>query len=148
MHRFTVLRINYILELMKGKKREEVDKQFTFSANVTKIDYFKTYCNYLLCNIDNDVDFLKYASNDNYQINYDLIKIIMKNGHKEFVSTEELYDRVLSKLDNISVRFINDIEYYYKKIPSFKEFIDNYFQDITLKFIDKGDINVGNKKSK
>lgn len=148
LHRFTVMRLNYLLELMGKSKKEDIDKKYTFKATVKQTDFFKTYCNYLLCNIDNDIKTVYNCYTDDYKIISDKVELRYNNGNKIKISSNELYEMVLSRIDNISSRILTEIEYYYKKIPSFKQFIDNYFKDLKLKFIDKGEVNVGNRKSK
>ena len=52
MHRFSVLRTLYLIEMMHAKgnieKEKEIHEKYRIPALVENIDYIKTYSNYLL----------------------------------------------------------------------------------------------------
>lgn len=124
IHRFHILKVAYLGELAKCKTQEEIDyvnTRFTIPAKVEKIDYFKSYCSYLLNNFHKNANssfWLRCDKKDPSLCVFD-----QKTNHFSFTD-EELLEYVKSNLYN-SVFDNYEIMYYSQKYPSFNDFINN-----------------------
>jgi hypothetical protein len=134
LHRYTILRIHYLLEKMNNQiSEEELNEKYTIPVNLEKIDYFKTYCNYLLRMLDNNISCV-VASLENY--NYTgFVEIRYNDRQTKVVDDFELKKIVLQSLQNLNETSLASIMYYYEIIQSFKEFVDNNFEELKIKII-------------
>lgn len=124
IHRFNILKVCYFGEIKKCRSQEEIDavnKKFTIPVQVSKIDIFKSYCNYLLNRFQSDnVWFSIDKSNSKLSIlSYEMKKITLNN--------HELLQHIS---DNIKPEIIeeSEINYFCQKYPSFKEFLSLYIE--------------------
>ena len=120
LHRFTILRFHFLLDCMKKEKSEEELREI-YKIPVTlsyKLNYFKTYCNYLIQKGDPSVSDILF--------NEDETTIFHKDKSSKTISEEELISLVTKSLEKLDFESLKEIEEYYKTIPSFHEFIDKY----------------------
>ena len=143
MHRYTILRLHYLIEkILLNKNEQELNQKYTIPVNLKKTDYFKTYCNYLLQTIDNNISFLKSHLDENY--NYtNFTEVITKDGKKQILSDQELKELVEHNLTNTNEITLMNISYYYYQYQSFKDFIDNNFKELAQKITSKKGENYG-----
>lgn len=132
LHRYTVLRLHYINELSKIKgnkeKEEELRKKYTIPVRLTKVDLFKTYCQFLIKEASQD---RVYVCN-NYDSNFDRTGLVeVTEGNKRAIlNDEELLEYTKYKIINMpsqmrewfNLRMVNYSEQY----ESFKSFINTY----------------------
>ena len=135
MHRFHVLRLLYLSELTKIPKEDveakaELKKKYTIKANVRTINYFQSYCNFLLKKLRVIPSFYMSANYDSDCNLTGKVDITIEDETRT-LTNEELLSSVKRATKKSEVvkeeRFFDSIEYYYEKYPSFKEFIDGYF---------------------
>lgn len=54
LHRYTVLRLHYLNERIQGKlSLKELNKKYQIPVTLSKTDFFKTYCNFMLMKFSN-----------------------------------------------------------------------------------------------
>ncbi len=128
LHRFHILKCSYLGEISKCKTREEmdeVDKKFVIPVKVSKIDIFKSYCNFLLHNFSLG-DYWFYCDgkrSDLCEISYSSSKVKLTDY--------ELVSFIKERVDFSKVS-IKELDYLCQEYPSFKEFMDEYFMDFML----------------
>ena len=124
-HRFCLLRFFYLLDSFKKEKSEEELREiYTIPATLDdKVNYFKTYCNYLLSKTNMDIKYISfYCSQDEDK---DKCTIFYKsNGEKKQISLDQLLALTQESVLLADSYAIYEIMNYYDSIPSFKEFID------------------------
>ena len=132
MHRYTVLRIHYLLEKLKNKiPEEELNKKYSIPVKVRKRDYFKTYCNYLLSLLDSNLDYISAHLDSDCKYT-GLVKVVFKDGEEKIMSDLELKELVSQSIKNINDSSLSLISYNYNNYQTFKEFIDNNFEELKL----------------
>lgn len=92
MHRFSVLRTLYLIEMMHAKdnieKEKEIHEKYRIPALVENIDYIKTYSNYLL-SVLNISDWVKKELDENHKMTGRTI-VELKSGGSLTLTDEEL----------------------------------------------------------
>lgn len=135
LHRYTLLRILYINELKKvkgDKEKEELVKQkYSIPVEVTKVDLFKTYCQYIIKFIASDNTFLSNEYDKNYK-NTGKVELYSK-GKMTILDDEQLLNYTKKLMMNLpsylKELLINDINMNCKFYASFKFFIETYFSE-------------------
>lgn len=132
LHRFHVLKIHYLTELANAAlsdnvKIDEINAKYTIPVQVCKVNYFRTYCNFMLNAIFENV-WVSEERDSNFN----------KTGKMKI----EYQDNKLILTDDEVITLINDnlyknsyfcstiVENYYKKYGTFKEFIDENFPSL------------------
>ena len=110
LHRFTLLRILYLKELADANgDKEKIDKlkeKYTIPVRTTKINIDKTYCKYILNQIDvNEGDklIIKDITNE-YDENYkptDNVEFFTFSGDKTILTVEELKNKTKDGLNKV-----------------------------------------------
>lgn len=124
MHRYSVLRSLYCIEMINAKGNDEKERviyeKYKIPVLVSKIDYIKTYANYILTTlkIANDVS----NERDFNFCNTGRVKIVLSNDEKLFFTNEEL------------LNYIGDIMRSNKENPVLKEMLKNANQNF-LRFL-------------
>ncbi len=146
LHRFNVMRAHYLAELLKLDPNDRLGisnlrKKYTFPATVGEIDYFKTYCSFIIQSCDFNIG-IETAYDENYNIldEVSITKADDPNYKKNFKDNELLncvykaLDKFLqnSTEDNIH-RLADRIEHSYEQFDSFKQFYDTYLYMYNLK---------------
>ena len=127
-HRYTILRLHYLLECMNGGDLEQLKDKYTIPVIIEKTDFFKTYCNYLLCNLDMSVKFIynEIDKDGNFTGN---VVILKNNDSREVIGVDELKNLVALHLESIGSNKLEIIREDYSKYDSFKRFIDENFEN-------------------
>ncbi len=139
LHRFNVMRVHYLAELLKLDPNDKLGisnlkKKYTFPAAVSEIDYFKTYCSFIIQSCDfNTVIETAYDENYNVLDEVSIIKADDPNYKKNLTDNELLkcmhkaLDRFLQNSTEDDVhRLAERIKLAYEQFDSFKEFYDTY----------------------
>lgn len=140
LHRYTLLRILYLSEAVQAngnrEKLAELAKKYTIPADVTGIDFDKTYCKYLLKHITTEdqewnITDIYTEYDRNYRATGNCV-ITYGNGETEVLTNEELL--ALTKERVFEDEHFKDnyqtLQKMYNKYPSFALFIDEEFSDI------------------
>ena len=147
MHRFIVLRLLYLSELVKAgddpQKIEELRQKYTVPMDVTEIEKEKTYSKFLIMianKFENNPEKRIYSIRDEYSNHKKTgrVEVIYGKKDKEIVSEDELLERAkketiekkLFAKENMGMAW--DVISAYKKYPSFQQFIHENFHDIDL----------------
>jgi len=138
LHRFMILKINYLIQLYKGIPEYELAKEYSVPVEYTEINLNKTYLNYIASLFITDkfdvraelVDF-KYTDN-----------LYVKFNNEEYIfNEEELKEFLLSKLEELKETdyfeyedIISDIwqECLWDKNNYLKEFINTNIPNISF----------------
>lgn len=117
-----------------------MDKKYSIPVKVKKKDYFKTYCNYLLSLLDNNIDYVSAYLDNNY--NYTgLVKVSFKDGTQKIMNDIELKVLVKENIKNINDNSLYLISYNYDNYQTFKYFIDTNFEELKVLIMrQKGEI--------
>lgn len=146
IHRYIVLRLLYLSEYVKAKgNKGEIDRlkeKYKIEVKLSRLDKIKTYCKFLLmtskCGIK-DIEAEYDGKNWRYTGRFFIIK---KNNEKIVIETDEdliEYVRNQAKIINQS---IGNLQWYYGKYESFRNFLEEYFADtLDIKQLDDGKIN-------
>lgn len=71
LHRFTVLKIHYAMEMIKAKgdiiKEKQLEEKYVVPCQITQLDYIKTYCNYILNTYSPDRTRVELDLDENYE---------------------------------------------------------------------------------
>lgn len=128
LHRFTILRFHYLLDKMKGEKsEEELRKLYTIPVNVEgKINCKKTYCNYLISLLNNEISYISFNSETN------IIKLMKKDNTSVDIDEEQLLSLAQQCCEYINNYDLYEITKYYNSIESFKNFVDEYIPNLSL----------------
>lgn len=133
LHRFHVLRMLYLNDVSRIDSEEEKQKirdKYVIKVKSSSLDYVKTYCNFILSKLD-----LRCWVSNEYDASYNKTgKTRVEVGDERFIMTdEELVQFTLTKFRETNLG-ANDLEYLNymiqdacDKIPSFNEFMNNYF---------------------
>jgi hypothetical protein len=146
LHRYTVLRIHYLLEKIKGQKSEtELNEKYTIPVKVSKIDYFKTYCNYLLRLLNNNISDIRNKYDKDYNCT-GLVIVETRDGQTTIADDTTLKELVIDSFEYLNDTSLQSIRCYYEQYQSFKNFIDENFKEVKMKIINKkGDNNEHNQ---
>ncbi len=139
LHRFNVMRIHYLAELLKLDPNDKLGisnlrKKYTFPAEVGEIDFFKTYCSFIIQSCAFDIE-IETAYDENYNI-LDEVCITKANdpNYKKIFKDNELLNCMHKALDKFlqnsteddAHRLAERINRAYEQFDSFKEFYDAY----------------------
>ena len=131
LHRFTVLRFHYLLDCMrKEKSYEELRELYTIPVTLTsRVNYKKTYCNYLIQITNFDISFISFDYRE------DKITIYYKSDDKKEVINEEmLLNLAIQSVDLLDSYSLLKLQSYYSSLDSFRSFIDTYIPSLLDKF--------------
>ena len=126
LHRYTVLRFHYLVDRMKKNKNEEELKEM-YKIPVTycgKVNYKKTYCNYMISRIDHDIELVVFNSKNNEA------KIYYSNKQSKIVTEEELLNMIAQSVDLLSIFDLEEIKSNYDRYESFRKFVDEYIPNL------------------
>jgi len=149
LHRYTILRIHYLLEKYQNKQSlEELEKKYTIPVILNRTDYFKTYSNYLIRHLDGMITSFYVERDNNFQLT-GKTEITLQDGKKYLLSDEELKVLIQNKLTNISEQSLSQIHNNYLTYKTFKNFIDTNFEELKKSFENlKGENNVRTHSSR
>ena len=133
LHRYTILKMHYLNDLIKStsaSSRRALKEKYKIPVRIQRINYIKTYCNYLL---DTFFSIDLYQERDGKGRTTGKTKIISEK--KEIVMTdEELIKYTREKLKNVDSILYENVEKAVslrsEKYQSFQNFIQEYFSDI------------------
>lgn len=140
LHRYTLLRALYLSEAAQAngniKKLAELSKKYTIPADVTGIDFDKTYCKYLLKKVKSDdkewnvVDVRTEYDSNNIPTGNAVIEY--GSGEKEVLSNELLLTLTKERVgeDENYINNYPEIQAMYDRYLSFAMFMDEEFSDI------------------
>lgn len=97
MHRYSVLRSLYLIEMAKGNDNQSIREKYTISALVSRIDYVKTYSNYILTSLK-VVDWLSNERDPETNQITGRAKLEFRDGSKLFLTDQELIAYVAEML--------------------------------------------------
>ena len=146
LHRYSVLRLLYLSELVKIDGDEEriqkLKRKYTIKVDVTEIDRNKTYSKYLIMLANrHEIDPKKMIREMNTVVNEnhdatDKVEICYKNGDRQIVNEEQLIDMarrvsmdklLLSKDDDEMTREVRET---FKKYESFRQFFQEVLPNV------------------
>lgn len=127
LHRFTILKVNYLIEYEMSNKTEEeiasLNKKYTFPVKSKKLDYIKTYSNLILNYINNDFDLrTEYDENDRKT---GRVELYQKNKKVGTLTDQELI-ALTSEFLSTHQALIPLLLRHVILIPSFKRYITEY----------------------
>lgn len=139
MHRFTVLKIHYILEKYRGKDEGELRKKFTIPVVTKRLDIVKTYCAYLM-KLMNDTISVRNELDTNYR-NTGKALVSEEGSENRVFSDEELiiYTMELIMKYGVDVANLIRLSNAIENNPSFGDFLKVHFSELMdeiLKFKD------------
>lgn len=130
LHRFTILRIFYLLENNKQKlSLDEIRKKYTIPVIAKKLDKIKTYCAFLI-ELINENSYVRSDLDENYH-KTGLVEIKQDNNTIKLTDEELIIyvTELLSKTD-LDVKTLLRISRHYEINESFASFLKIHFQDI------------------
>lgn len=146
LHRYTILRLLYLSEYVKarGNKGEinRLKEKYRIEVYLSRLDKIKTYCKFLLmtskCGIK---DIEREYDRKNWKCTERLF--IIKNNNEKIVieNDEDLIEYVRTQTEIIN-QSIGNLQRYYDKYESFRNFLEEYFADtLGIKQLEDGKIN-------
>ena len=134
MHRYTVLRTHYFNELLNGETDQALLREkYVIPVQVSKINYFRTYSNYILQNYSNEIGDLWNVRDADGKLTED-VRLIFRGGTEKIVSEAELKGIVESVLAVTDGNYeLLGIKESYDQYPSFKQYIDTNFPEFSEK---------------
>lgn len=144
LHRYTALRIHYLNEFLKSGSdidRSKLKEKYMIPVCARKIDYVKTYSNFILRRLDTNVEYIYSNYTEGYSVQTDLLDIEYKDGTTVTLNDEQL----IVLVRDILVKSMNDkknpdyfvwgseydykfgdwlVEKFYNSDVSFKNFVD------------------------
>lgn len=116
--------------MKKEKSDDELRELYTIPVTITsKINYKRTYCNYLIQIVNPDISYISFNDRENK------ITIYYKSDNKEEVINEEqLLNMAIQSVDMIDSYSLPRIQFYYNNLDSFHSFIDTYIPSLLDKF--------------
>lgn len=129
MHRYHLLRIHYLNELMKTSnesERNQLRNKYMIPVKMETIDLFKTYSNFLIALAAFPIHLSK---NRDKQLHQTSDSVLYYNNEKYVFSDKQLLYFLRQNIDKMSGRSstINKLCEY---IPSFNEYINSYFPEL------------------
>lgn len=130
MHRFTVLKIHYLLEKHRGKEEMMLRKKYMIPVVSKKLDLVKTYCAYLIHLID-DTILISNALDDNYR-NTGNALVSDLEGNKRVLTDQELVSYTMEVIvqNGVNVANLIKLSNMIEKNFSFYEFLKTYFSEL------------------
>lgn len=133
LHRYTILRLHYLNEISKASSEEEklaIKEKYKIPVKVEKIDYIKTYCNYLLDYFFDIKIRMEYDDNNNYTGNV----VFSEQKTKRIMNDIGLLEFTSSCFQRLNPSFIETIRRIIdakcRAYPSFQKFIQDNFSEI------------------
>jgi len=130
LHRYSVLKILCLSELVHAQTQEEKDRiylKYKIPAKVSNVDYIKTYCNYLL-NCMGSFSFVWLSNEYDEYYNTTGRSRLDIGDNRKIVTDEEL---ILFIRNNISfISNIDEIRSYMENYESFNTFICTYIPEL------------------
>lgn len=129
MHRFTILRIMYLIEKSRGKNLEELKRKYTIPVILSKVDKVKTYCAFIIKLINPDI-FVSSEIDENYK-KTNRARVDAPKG-KSYLTDEELilYTNELLSSKKIDIEFLLKISNHVAKNKSFNDFLRTHFSSL------------------
>lgn len=140
MHRFTILRIMYLIEKYRGTDIEKLREKYTIPVILNKVDKIKTYCSYLISVFYDNIHVYSEIDKDHHKT--DKVEVINSATKTESVLTDEeliIYTTELLRDINLDIPKLLSLSKHVEKSPSFYEFLNTYFKDLLIeieRFID------------
>ncbi len=133
MHRFTVLRIMYLIEKHRGRNPDELKKKYTIPVIFNKVDKTKTYCAYIVSVLNSNI-YIKSELDDNYQKTEKVEVIDKVNKTKRILADEELiiYTTEVIKDCNMDLQKLLALSKHVEINSSFYEFLNKNFKDLLI----------------
>ncbi|MBQ8219265.1 MAG: hypothetical protein IJZ79_05875, partial [Bacilli bacterium] len=129
LHRFTLLRIHYLNELLKSNSDiSKLKEKYMIPVKIEKVNYFKTYSNYILSLLNDDISFISNVSNQDRTMS-DEMEICFENQANKIVNKSQLMSLVKDTLDNVSEYDKKIILRRYKTDIYFKNYLDDNFSE-------------------
>lgn len=127
LHRFTMLKIHYLIEYEKSNKTEEeivaLNKKYTIPVLSEKLDYVKTYSNLILNYLNDEYDLhTEYDENNKKTGN---LVYCQNSGAKKTITDQELV-ALTSEYLSTHQELIPTLYRHTILIPSFKKYISTY----------------------
>lgn len=130
MHRFTILRIMYLIEKSRISSQESYEKikeKYTIPVITKRLDIVKTYCVYLLRLFDPELSYAQAEIDSNYHFT-GRIKIT-RNSEKIKLTDEELiiYTNEMMFTNALTVPILIRVSNHVEKNPRFRNFLEMQF---------------------
>ena len=121
LHRFSVLRFHYLADLSKKEKsEEELRELYTIPVTLdSKVNLFKTYCNFIICRANNNIKFITFYTGEDPTIYF-------TNGEVKKIDESQLLSLTQESVDLLDAYSIYPMLDYYEDIPTFRQFVDTY----------------------
>lgn len=138
LHRFHVIKVHYLNELLKLNPQDKIAKKhlrekYSFMANVSEIDFIKTYSAFLLKSLNNNIQVETYY-NEKYELTDNVCLTLNDNyDEKIILSNEQLIDFVNKQMKTFLKTahkkeknlFMDKVKLAYDNFDSFKNYYDN-----------------------
>lgn len=131
MHRFTILRIMYLLEKYRGKNLVELRKKYTIPVILNKVDKTKTYCAYIISILNENIYIRSELDSDYHKTNR--VEVIDSvNNTKNILTDEDLiiYTSEVIRDSNIDLQALLSLSKQVEINSSFKAFLSHHFNDL------------------
>ena len=148
MHRFIVLRLLYLSELVKaGENPERIEalrKKYTIPVDVTEINKNKTYSKFLIMRAnkfeldpDKRISSIRSEYNQN-RVKTDNVEVIYRNGSKKVLNEKELID--MARREAIDKKLFSkeingkswEVRNAYRTYGSFKQYVDEVLLNVDI----------------
>lgn len=132
LHRYHLLKVHYLNELVKyGNSSSNIKylrDKYTIPVMNERVDLFKTYSNFLICNMfGNDNVVLSNEVDDKFHKTDD---VIFDDGvSKKIFSDGDLYNYINDNIDRVNID-VNSFDYYYSNVSSFNSYINTFFLEL------------------
>lgn len=123
MHRYSILRSLYLIEMVRANgdssKEQSIREKYTIPTLVSKVDYVKTYSNFVLSNLK--LVFWLGNERDNNNALTGRAKVELTNGDILFLTNEELIAYVGNAIR--SQKDYSSIQWLLEDNPSFSQYL-------------------------
>ena len=144
MHRYHLLRIHYLNEVTKPgiteEEKERLKQKYSIPVRVAKLDYIKTYCNFILNFVNQDY-YVSTELDDNYMLTGNAV-LTELNKETRVLNDTQLIEYVKNKLKEMNELYIPYIDYMSKNIKSLDMFIETYLPELREGRINKEGRNI------
>lgn len=140
MHRFTILKIMYLIEKYRGADIEKLRQKYTIPVFLNKVDKIKTYCSYLIRQFSDNIHVYSEIDNDHHKT--DKVEVINGTTNTTRILADEeliIFTTELLRDINLDIPKLLSLSKHVEKNPSFYEFLNTYFKDLLIeveKFIE------------
>lgn len=151
LHRFNVMKMHYLCELKKldandNQGREALRKKYSFEADVSQIDFVKTYSSYILSLVNDKIKITNHFDED-YSIT-DKVRLYdysSEQTKEEHLTREQLVEVVKSEVSKFLQRASEEEIDDFKKLLEEKctrfESLKEYYNDVLSLIIEGEDEN-------